>query len=572
MQRRLSLVGLLVLPIGLAALGYAYIAMGFDQGLVEKACPDLIPLSCFRHPLDTAPATWAVLGGLIGAWYAIVIARASFGRTSSFWELRIILPGAAFAVLAWMATFGEANAAPGAASALGQVALVILVAVGGRVLIGLIIRRPRTIQLPSLTRGTLIATWAGALIATPVLSVSLYSHVNATAYTPGAFASISCATRDWCVGADNSGNGPLLWLWQGRSWSRMPGGALPAGDDVFSVACFPTKRCVAVGNHTRFDGRVLPLGLEWQGSQWKVVYAPEEMTGVLASVACWQENHCVAVGDAPHGALTETWDGHNWTRVPNPLSDLHQRDRTEDYLLQQGGDALGSVVCPTATFCLAVGSMGAVRSPSQLQELVKAGDFGNALRHSVVALDSYTPAEVWNGTTWRALLIPTSRRALEQLACTSPRECLATEIGGSGPAFVSLESWNGRTWKQVWGTASCARPGYMVEECGNTPAVACTTNASCMAIFSPSNPSQQGMTVVFTAERFDGQRLSASASFRISEPFPIRTAAVTAQSCSSATSCVTEGAVSYGYCAHQAFWSSWNGKSWATETGPRFDC
>lgn len=147
-QQRLAVMGLVALPVGFAALGFVC-----DTVLVHDG---------------------AVVGFLIGCWYAIVLTRASFGSGHSTWEPWIVVV-VGFVVLAWVLTFGGAGASPSAPSYFGQFVLVLGGALVMRVGFGAFLGRQQARELEPHVRSLLTGAWAAALIATAVLFASIYT-------------------------------------------------------------------------------------------------------------------------------------------------------------------------------------------------------------------------------------------------------------------------------------------------------------------------------------------------------------------------------------------------------------
>jgi hypothetical protein len=114
----------------------------------------------------------------------------------------------------------------------------------------------------------------------------------------------------------------------------------------------------------------------------------------LDSLSCGSPSSCVAIDGSGPGHVM--WDGHTWSRPDFEYDGTH-------------------VSCSSATFCLAVGSLG-----------------GGA--------KSY----VWNGQTWSTGTMITSQDVfLSSVSCISATSCVA--VDESGDAY----RWNGSTWAQT---------------------------------------------------------------------------------------------------------------------------
>ncbi len=106
-----------------------------------------------------------------------------------------------------------------------------------------------------------------------------------------------------------------------------------------------------------------------------------------------------------------------------------------------GSDALNSVSCVTAKFCVAVGDSAI-----------------EVVRGHTLAL-----AEAWNGRDWQIMEAPTAEGSLSGVSCVTASACMA--VGGSLAEF-----WNGQSWR-VLRTA--------VEQ---LTSVSCVSVSWCMAV------------------------------------------------------------------------------------------
>jgi hypothetical protein len=193
------------------------------------------------------------------------------------------------------------------------------------------------------------------------------------------------------------------------------------------------------------------------------------------------------------------------------------------------GASLAAVSCPTASWCMAVGSYTT-----------------SGVEHAL--------AQVWNGTSWRILKAPGA--ALTGLSCTATWFCLAT----GGP--TKAERWNGTTWREIPGPQGAVSPP------------SCGSRSWCVVINgSITNPPET------FAETWNGHRWrtwweDTDLCVQNAPGYPCSLYDV---ACGSAANCVTVGTYSaYIYTneppASVAGGYTWNGKTWTPvnfdDTGP----
>jgi hypothetical protein len=286
---------------------------------------------------------------------------------------------------------------------------------------------------------------------------------------------VACPSRTECVavgtgyppGSSRAAIFPFADYWNGARWTTGRAASFGAADFLAGLACPAVKSCYAVGNDTAKSGASAPLVEHWNGSTWsrQAVSVPRGTTnGWLQGVSCPSARFCVAVGTDGSGILVERWNGSGWS-MSDPRS------------VSSAG--LYAVSCPSAASCFAVGS---------------------ALTTSGGSL-----VERWNGRAWSASTTPVPRNAsyaaLQSLSCTSAARCLA--VGDDGNPGVYADSWNGTGWHLV---ALTTTGGHI----GAFSAVSCLAATSCAALgattqFAASQRSESafwngtGWKVVLTA-------------------------------------------------------------------------
>jgi hypothetical protein len=146
-------------------------------------------------------------------------------------------------------------------------------------------------------------------------------------------SSVSCATTSFCAAVDEGG-GALTY--NRGAWSR-PKFIMPSGTGVTAVSCPSVGYCVAVSAG--------PFAITLNGTSWsapRVVNAAN--SEYLTSVSCVATRTCTAVGQTVGGSGGPAFElnGTSWS-APVPI------DHDDDLI---------SVSCPSASFCVAIGTSG----------------------------------------------------------------------------------------------------------------------------------------------------------------------------------------------------------------------
>jgi hypothetical protein len=316
----------------------------------------------------------------------------------------------------------------------------------------------------------------------------------------GAFA---CRSISDCVAV--GANTPTMATelaanqWNGKKWTRVsmpkPAGVSNAGAN--GVACPASRLCVAVGDAfpVKGPGGSYALAGYWNGAKWttKKAAAPGTSSELIA-VSCPAAASCYGVGEyTPAGkvtipsALIEHWNGKTWAQERAPLP--------HGITFSQ----LVAVSCPTAKFCVAVGTTGAgelierwnggsawiVATPAAptATNLWGVSCLSAASCYAVGGTGSEPIVERWNGKTWSKSGAPVPAHStspwLQSVSCVSPAHCLAVGDDVNNPPTVFADQWNGKTWKAV----SMATSGGHI---GNFEQVQCLTATSCVALGSTS--------------------------------------------------------------------------------------
>jgi hypothetical protein len=256
--------------------------------------------------------------------------------------------------------------------------------------------------------------------------------------------SVSCASAEFCEAV---GSGPA-YAWSGSHWSAQPIPGPAGSGSLGGVSCASPRSCEAVGQYFN-NGPVVGVAAALKGSSWSSQSAPNPAGATfthLNAISCASASSCEAGGDFQvevtandPKALAEAWNGSAW--------------QLQHAVAPAGAtyNALRSVSCASASFCVAVGS-----------HVDSAGNQANL-------------AEMWNGTTWKIQSIPnlTSQfgavgNALLSVSCVSASFC---EAVGTAPDGPSAAMWDGRSWTVQ------LRPGPSVEP----QAVSCAAVNFCMS-------------------------------------------------------------------------------------------
>ncbi len=299
-----------------------------------------------------------------------------------------------------------------------------------------------------------------------------------------SLSDVSCPTADSCVavggytGATGAGR-PLVERWDGVSWSIE---SAPGSGWLGAVSCASTTFCLALGA-SYVD--------EWNGVSWSRMASPLPDSTALAEVSCAVPNTCMGVAGGPEGVVSESWNGSTWSL--QPFAQLPPYTSPLDVSISCGSDTtcaavvarrigpglpisqgqspiaeswsgtswtmdaqptsssggLGSVSCPSAAFCSAVGYLS-----DPTGETVTAA------------------AEAWNGNTWTVEGAPQGAELID-VSCVAADACSALAGG------TSIETWDGQAW-----VTQPSAPGAA----GSLYRVACGSATSCTAIgMTPTN-------------------------------------------------------------------------------------
>gem|GEM_PF-791275 len=430
-------------------------------------------------------------------------------------------------------------------------------------------------------------------------SWSVASSPNIGGSKSNDLSSISCSSATSCfaVGnyADSTGvTKPLALSWNGTSWSTssipIPSGA--TFGSLSGVSCL-TNNCKAVGSYFDSVGIQKSFAVQWLGSTWTIMSAPEPSgtSSQLKAISCSSASVCSAVGtfhkgqdDLPHALW---WNGTSWSLQSVDISSVGAV-----------GSDLTAVACLTQTFCHASGSIvyGHVAANRNLAlrydgtgwALTEAGGYertwsdqspgqsGAAERMGLacaslswcIRVGTYQRGrdverafiQRWTGFTWAAQYVPfpagAKSTALEGVACRSTSDCVAVGVylDSTGSERSLSVTWNGTAW------SSGTTPAPSGSLASHLSGVSCVTG-SCAAVgrYVDSGGEKRAL-----AMSWNGTAWSIASTPTVSGAVGVSLQDV---SCTSTALCKAVGIFEDGNTTHQLA-LDWNGSAWSIASLP----
>jgi hypothetical protein len=155
------------------------------------------------------------------------------------------------------------------------------------------------------------------------------------------------------VGSDSNGTNDLALeqKWNGTSWATVSSSSSQSAD-LNDVSCVSASFCMEVGSY--FNGTASQsLSEKWNGSKWAKVTAADTSptaSNDLSWVSCPSATFCMAVGShsgtGPGQTLAQKWNGTRWTLVTSPDKGT-------------GNNELNGVSCTSSAFCMGAGDFTA---------------------------------------------------------------------------------------------------------------------------------------------------------------------------------------------------------------------
>jgi ribosomal protein L24E len=264
-------------------------------------------------------------------------------------------------------------------------------------------------------------------------------------------------------------------------------------------------------------------------SSWQIVVSPNRKGSsftTLSGVSCPSATFCVAVGSSStrtsNRTLVEQWNGADWSLVASPNPPGSIRS------------SLSGVSCPSVTRCVAVGM------------------------HASSNVTAKTLVEQWDGARWSIMTSPDpggSSNALGGVSCPSTDNCFA--VGNSNGKALT-ESWDGAGWSIM----TSADPGGSAAALDG---VSCPSTNRCFAVGSWTPKHTYGGTAL--VEQWDGERWSMTSSASV----VLGLGELTGVSCATANDCFA-----VGFNASPALFSGivrpvterWDGERWSMVDAP----
>ena len=351
---------------------------------------------------------------------------------------------------------------------------------------------------------------------------------------PGTDPALSCWAPDSCHILATSFGTQGTWLVKPSS-SSFRAFAVPEGATSWKlrdVSCTSESACTAVGYSHNTTTGYKTLVERYNGTSWSIHKSVEPSQGngyeAMSSVSCASATYCMAVGEAAYSPFAAKWNGTEWTLAPIPGSP---------------GGGLEDVSCTSATSCMAVGHLG-------WWDWMGSGT------------ESDTLVESWNGSTWSEVETPEPSEEftnvganLSAVSCLSASSCVAvgsffTEEGEEwwGEEKTMAEVWNGSEWT----VQSSANPTVSSTLAG----VSCAAANQCTAVGSARSAYYTMNNMVTLGERWDGEEWTTQSTL---SPEARTEVQLTDVSCPSATDCM---AVGYDHYTEEAFAEAWSGSKW----------
>lgn len=330
---------------------------------------------------------------------------------------------------------------------------------------------------------------------------------------------------------------------------------------LYSVACPSAGSCVAVGSYMDSSGYLQPLIETQSGRSWE----PTEVTlpgnaeadtqAGLTSVACPSATSCVAVGSYNNGsAMLVTGSGTTWTpATAAPLPGDAQSGASS---------GLVSVICPSATSCVAVGEYNDIPNTGTSSGLILTG-----------------PAS--SGTLWTPTHAPLPANATSlfsgqwpAVACMSSTSCVTTWTynNSSGTQQGALDTGSGTNWTTselpLPGDTFTSDPVFTLGgQNGLGQPLACSAT-TCVAVahYVDSYDNVQSLLVTGSGTNWTQTETPLPADALPANDYD-RIALLNSVACESATTCVATGEYST-LSGTQPLIVTGSGTSWTPATAP----
>lgn len=273
---------------------------------------------------------------------------------------------------------------------------------------------------------TLILHWNGTSWS-KVKSPNPSSTVNNLTGVSGT-AGTDIWAAGYMIGMSGSDN-TLILHWNGTSWSKVksPDPSKTGADSLNAVTAVSSASAWAVGSNSASGSTQVNLALEWNGTAWSKVKAPDPSStfNSLDGISATSASNAWAVGAAQTTAagsdLILRWNGTSWSKVKSP-------NPTAASLTGVSADS-GTDAWAVGDYCVSsCGGPGAV-------------------------LDTMTLH--WTGAVWSKIKSPspsgTGRNLLFGVSATSATSAWAVGAypNSSNTQTTLILHWNGTNWLQA---------------------------------------------------------------------------------------------------------------------------
>jgi hypothetical protein len=387
-------------------------------------------------------------------------------------------------------------------------------------------------------------------------SVSPPVSVIAATSMPATLSAVSCPSATECVAVgsylDSSGKpdaGPLVEASNGSGWTVQSTPKV-SGGGLMGVSCPSASECVAVGTIDR-AGSSAPLAELWNGASWSVLPGASGpgSQGTLEGVSCSSSTSCMAVGAGlmPSGASSdpaELWNGSTWTAEPLPA--FSSRGTTLPVASLSGVSCVSSGVCDAVGYHSTYGDQGSEvvtaewngGAWSDREEAASIKTNGGLSALSCPAATECeaagTEVEGWNGSAWSQQngSLPAGGFLLGD-SCASPTACGAVgDQTGNGDTAneIFADTFDGTAWTQapIQTPRSASLPGLT--------GISCTAATSCTAVGSDTDAAGVSVPLVLT-DNGSGWTPATTPSLSVAD----RSSSLTAVSCAAPGSCLAVG-------------------------------
>jgi hypothetical protein len=345
------------------------------------------------------------------------------------------------------------------------------------------------------------------IVSTVGMAGSAYGADNGTLLGVACHRGMVCIAVGSYMGPHTGDYVPLVeHLGRDVVRQRVPVPRRSRGSQLVGISCPTRTTCIAVGYTTDPNEHAVPLVEHWNHGSWSAETIrpfPGPGGSSLGSVSCPTADQCTAVGSSNGQPLVEHWDGASWSSQTMP--------RPPGSILPD----LRGVSCSSSTSCVAVGG------------------YTDANRHrQPFAAD-------WDGSAWSITSAPYFRSKtsaeLTGVSCISSQSCIAVAGG-------VIQRWDGTSWTPE------ASPHNHI----HLQAVSCTSESNCVAV---GRYLASGADRTY-AEVWDGVRWTSRRPVSPAPPDEFW-----AVSCSAATRCAGVGAGM----VHDLFTGlseHWDGRRW----------